>query len=174
MTAVPNYEHLLIDAHLLQPPPNRGRQLGSGGHSAVFESRFRNQEVAVKRIAARSADAGDEVAATVLCQTHPNVVRLLAITRFENELFLVMERAEGSAHGNTLMSNTKASLSEDARLRGADLVRLLAQVASALDDMHSRLRLHHGDVAVRNVLVRFDRQMAYLSDVGLDRTTAHC
>ena len=48
------------------------------------------------------------------------------------------------------------------------------KVASTLDDMHSRRRLHHGDVAVRNVLVRFDRQMAYLSDVGLDRTTAHC
>ena len=48
------------------------------------------------------------------------------------------------------------------------------KVASTLDDMHSRVRLHHGDVAVRNVLVRFDRQMAYLSDVDLDRTTAHC
>jgi serine/threonine protein kinase len=140
-------------------------RLGKGGMGAVYKATRREtgQVVAVKilkpELAENSVLVGRFVqefrAAARL--DHPNIVRALDAGIDGAFAYLVMEFVEGRCLGRMLVRGNK--------LPEAAAIRLIAQVAQALDYAH-RNRVIHRDVKPDNVMVRPDG-LAKLADFGL-------
>ncbi len=140
---------------------------GSGGMGIVYRATqiALGRPVALKLIAAHYA--GDrafrdrfkrewETAASI---DHPNVIPVYEAGEAEEHLFLAMRFVEGIDLANLI-----------ARQPGLDparVVRLFAQVASALDAAHAR-ELIHRDVKPANVLIAAGDHV-YLTDFGLTK-----
>jgi predicted Ser/Thr protein kinase len=92
---------------------------------------------------------------------HPGVVTVHEAGESEHGLFLAMRLVPGT---------TLAALLRDGSLDAEHALRLLRQVADALDAAHA-IGLVHRDVKPRNVLVGEDGR-AYLADFGLTRMGA--
>jgi tRNA A-37 threonylcarbamoyl transferase component Bud32 len=90
---------------------------------------------------------------------HPHVVTVHEAGESEHGLFLAMRLVRGSS---------LAALLQEGSLDAARALKLLRQVAEALDAAHAA-GLVHRDVKPRNVLVDADDR-AYLADFGLTRT----
>jgi serine/threonine-protein kinase len=94
---------------------------------------------------------------------HPSVVRTIASGETEGHLYLAMEYVEGS--------DLREILRREAPLELARALRLVAQVADALDAAH-RLGLVHRDVKPGNILVTVrdgEEERALVCDFGLAR-----
>ena len=140
--------------------------LGRGGMGVVYRARdlALDRDVALKLLAPHLAEdvsfrerflTESRVAASL---EHPNVVPIHDAGEIDGQLYIVMRLVEGS--------DLKVVL-QDGPLEPAGAVRILEQVASALDAAHAR-GLVHRDVKPSNVLLD-EREHAYLADFGLSR-----
>ncbi|HZQ64868.1 MAG TPA: ABC transporter substrate-binding protein [Gaiellaceae bacterium] len=140
--------------------------MGRGGMGVVYRAHdlALDRDVALKLLAPHLADdvsfrerflKESRVAASL---EHPNVVPIHDAGEIDGQLYIVMRLVEGS--------DLKAVLREGP-LEPARAVRVLEQVAGALDAAHAR-GLVHRDVKPSNVLLD-EREHAYLADFGLSR-----
>ena len=142
--------------------------LGEGGMGTVYRATQLSLErvVALKVLTVElSSDAGfrERFRREVLQQAaldHPHIVTVYEAGEADERLFLAMRMVEGP----TLKDLIQARQLDDRRA-----LRLLTQVAEALDAAHAR-GLIHRDVKPHNVLVGAGDH-AYLADFGL--TKAH-
>jgi serine/threonine-protein kinase len=93
---------------------------------------------------------------------HPNVIPIYAAGEADGVLFIAMRYVEGD--------DLRTVLREQGTLPSGRAVKLIAQVASALDAAHAR-GLVHRDVKPGNVLVTADDHV-YLTDFGLSKRLA--
>ena len=140
--------------------------IGRGGMGVVYRARdlALDRDVALKLLAPHLADdvsfrerflTESRVAASL---EHPNVVPIHDAGEIDGQLYIVMRLVEGS--------DLKAILREGP-LEPARAVRVLEQVAGALDAAHAR-GLVHRDVKPSNVLLD-EGGHVYLADFGLSR-----
>ncbi|HXU00661.1 MAG TPA: protein kinase, partial [Polyangia bacterium] len=140
--------------------------LGRGGMGVVYRAHdlALDRDVALKLLAPHLADdvsfrerflTESRVAASL---EHPNVVPIHDAGEIDGQLYIVMRLVEGS--------DLKAVLREGP-LEPARAVRIVEQIAAALDAAHAR-GLVHRDVKPSNVLLD-QREHAYLADFGLTR-----
>lgn len=141
-------------------------EIGRGGMAVVHRARDNRhgRDVAVKvmlpRMAA-SVDAGRfarEIDTAARLQ-HPHIVPVFDSGRSGDDLFFVMPLIEGE----TLRSR----LTREGRLAVAESVRIVGEVADALDYAHSQGVVHR-DVKPENILL--SRGHALLADFGIART----
>jgi len=142
-----------------------GRTLGRGGFGTVYRAwqEAVKREVAVKVIRPELADDPSFVrrfereAQTIARLEHPHVVPLYDYWREPGGVYLVMRLMRGG------------SLATRPDLGHAELVRILREVADAVDSAH-RKGVIHRDLKPSNVLLDEDGR-AYLADFGLARDT---
>ncbi len=139
--------------------------LGAGGMGEVYRARDTRlgREVAVK-VLPLHLSSNDEIRArfereakTVSSLNHPNICTLFDVGREGDTDYLVMELIEG---------DTLAERLRKGPLAGADLLRIGAQIADALDRAH-RAGVIHRDLKPGNVMLT--RSGAKLMDFGLAR-----
>ena len=141
--------------------------IGRGGMGVVYRATDLSLErpVALKLIAPELAEDArfrerflkePRLAASL---DHPNVIPIYEAGELDGQLYLAMRFVEGS--------DLKKILQRDGRLAPEATLRVLAQVASALDAAHRR-GLVHRDVKPANVLVDEDMH-AYLTDFGITK-----
>ncbi len=141
--------------------------LGAGGMGEVYRARDTRlgREVAVKVLPQHlSGDAEvrarfEREARTVSSLNHPHICTLYDVGREGNTDFLVMELVEGE---------TLAARLAKGSLPTADVLRLGAQIADALDRAH-RAGVTHRDLKPGNVMLT--KSGAKLMDFGLARAT---
>ena len=142
-------------------------EAGRGGMGIVYRATqvALGRPVALKLIAANFA--GDrsfrerfkrewETAASI---DHPNVIPVYEAGEAEEHLFIAMRYVEGLDLANLL--------AREPELAPERAVRIIAQVASALDAAHAR-DLVHRDVKPANVLIGAEEHV-YLTDFGLTK-----
>lgn len=88
---------------------------------------------------------------------HPNIVKALDYGREGNTRYLVMEFVDGESLGQ--------KIERDGKMTEADSVRIISQVAQALQTAHKQGIIHR-DVKPDNILITHDGQ-AKLTDLGL-------
>ncbi|HEV7769272.1 MAG TPA: serine/threonine-protein kinase, partial [Solirubrobacterales bacterium] len=149
------------------------RRLGRGGMGVLYLALEPGLErrVALKLIAPEAA-ADDvftrrfaeesRIAASI---EHPNVVPIYAAGEEKGVPFIAMRYVSGSDLGRRL--------AREGRLKPADAVTLIAQVADGLDAIHAA-GLVHRDVKPANVLLGGGegREHAYITDFGVARNVA--
>jgi hypothetical protein len=144
--------------------------LGTGAMGTVYlaEAAESGDLVAVKIIAAgpsqdrRFRERFERECELAASLHHPNVVTTIASGGTEGHLYLAMDYVEGS--------DLREILRREAPLEPARALRLVAQVADALDAAHE-LGLVHRDVKPGNILVteRDGQERALVCDFGLAR-----
>jgi serine/threonine-protein kinase len=149
------------------------RQLGMGGMGEVYlveHPRLPRHE-AIK-ILRRDVSADDEYrerfereADTVARLYHPNIVGIHDRGEFEGQLWISMDLVDGTDAGQLLQDRYRHGMPPD------DVVRLVGEVAGALDYAHQQLLLHR-DVKPANILLTdldSRRPRALLADFGIAR-----
>ena len=144
--------------------------LGAGAMGEVYlaETVESGDSVAMKIIAAgpshdtRFRERFERECALVASLQHPNVVTTLASGETGGHLYLAMDYVEGA--------DLREILRREAPLETSRTLRLVAQVADALDAAHE-LGLVHRDVKPGNILVteRDGEERALVCDFGLAR-----
>jgi serine/threonine-protein kinase len=143
--------------------------LGAGAMGTVYLAEtVASDPVAIKVIAAgpshdtRFRERFKRECALAASLRHPNVVTTIASGETEGHLYLAMEYVDGS--------DLREILHREAPLEPGRVLRLVAQVADALDAAHA-LGLVHRDVKPGNILVteRDGEERALVCDFGLAR-----
>jgi serine/threonine-protein kinase len=143
------------------------RLLGHGGMGSVYLARdlALDREVAIKVV--KTASSAPEVhdrlrreARTAAKLSHPNIVPLHAFGEVEGMPYFVM----GYVRGESLA----AKLRREGALPEDEALRILADVADALDHAH-RQGVVHRDVKPDNVLLDDESGRALLTDFGVAR-----
>lgn len=142
-------------------------ELGHGGFATVYRATHTTlgNEIALKVLAPTLA--GDknarqrfiQEAQTASALEHPHIVRILDLDEDSEQVFIAMEYLPGGDLNHYIQSH--GSLSQK------DILRLLKQVAEALDYAHSKGVLHR-DVKPGNILLGQEGS-ARLCDFGLVR-----
>ena len=143
--------------------------LGAGGMAEVYRAldQTLEREVAVKVLPAAFATDADSVrrfreeAKQVAALQHPHIVPIYAFGEERGSFYHVMPLLHGSLRDR---------LRTDGRLPPEEAVRLVRQVASALEAAHA-LGLVHRDVKPENILLDADGN-ALLTDFGIARELA--
>ena len=141
------------------------RLLGRGGMGAVYLARdlTLDREVAVKVIrtpshAQETYDRFRREARTAARLSHPNIVPLHSFGEVEGMPYFVM----GYVRGESLA----ARLQRDGRMNEDAGLRVLAEIADALDHAH-RQGVVHRDIKPENVLIEDESGRALLTDFGV-------
>jgi len=141
--------------------------VGRGGMGVVYRATDLSLErpVALKLIAPELAD-DDRFRGRFLKESrlaasldHPNVIPIYDAGERDGQLYLAMRYVEGS--------DLKTMLARERKLAPERALRVLAQIAGALDAAHRR-GLVHRDVKPANVLLDEDEH-AYLTDFGISK-----
>lgn len=141
------------------------RLLGRGGMGAVYLARdlALDREVAIKVV--RGASNSQEIydrfrreAKTAARLSHPNIVPLLTFGEVEGMPYFVM----GYVRGESLA----VRLGRDGRMPEEEGLRVLAEVADALDHAH-RQGVVHRDIKPDNVMIEDESGRAMLTDFGV-------
>src|SRR5919108_3663885 len=143
--------------------------LGSGGTSVVYRAEHvrLGRPAALKLLAPGLGEADfserflreSQLAASL---DHPNIVPIYDAGEEDGLLYIAMACIEGS--------DLKTLLAREGRLPVRRALRIVGQIASALDAAHAR-GLVHRDVKPANILVGPDDR-AYLSDFGVVKELA--
>eukprot|EP01119_Soliformovum_irregulare_P011028 TRINITY_DN2733_c0_g2_i1.p1 TRINITY_DN2733_c0_g2~~TRINITY_DN2733_c0_g2_i1.p1 ORF type:complete len:811 (+),score=148.20 TRINITY_DN2733_c0_g2_i1:68-2434(+) len=141
-------------------------KIGAGGFGVVYRARWREMDVAVKRLLNEDHMQAEDiinfkVEAQVLknLKSHPNVVLFLGIMSAPNPLSIVMEYCDGGSLWNAV---------ERAPLPFKTMAKLLHQVALGMLHLHSE-NVVHRDLAARNILLQHGMEVAKVCDFGLSR-----
>ncbi len=125
--------------------------IGVGAFGRVYSSIWRNKEVAVKVARIDSADDPDNVrncmeseAGIFSLVSHPNIVALLAVSREEPNMCLVMEYARGGALSKVLATHKN--------LPPSCVLDWAQQIARGLNHLHSEalMQIIHRDLKSSN------------------------
>lgn len=145
------------------------RMLGRGGMGSVYLARdlTLDREVAIKVVNTASGsremyDRFRREAKTAAKLSHPNIVPLHAFGDVEGMPYFVM----GYVRGESLA----ARLAREGRVPEDDALRILSELAQALDHAH-RLGVVHRDVKPDNVLLDDETGRALLTDFGVAKAT---
>lgn len=138
--------------------------LGRGGMATVYRARQASmgREVAIKVILPAQEDPGDlarrfaREVRIVASLSHPHIIKVFDYGEQGDLLYLVMELLKG---GNLANMMREGPLPQDT------IVRILEQIASALDYAHS-LDIIHRDLKPQNVLLDAHTNV-HLTDFGL-------
>jgi eukaryotic-like serine/threonine-protein kinase len=142
------------------------KELGRGGMGAVYSA---NDELLQRKVAIKllKEQSGEEVGKRLRLEAqiaarllHDYVVRIYDFGQAEGSYFLVMEEVQGSSY-----------LKRWRKLALVERLRILAQVAEALDYAHHQGVIHR-DVKPANVLVTTS-DVPKLSDFGLSMIGEH-
>jgi tetratricopeptide (TPR) repeat protein/predicted Ser/Thr protein kinase len=141
-------------------------ELGRGGMGRVYKAHDRELDelVAIKTLlgsgAEDAADAERLLREAQLCRkiTHPNVVRVFDLGRFEGGIFITMELLEGERL-DTLIS--REALLPLARVKG-----ILEEIAAGLEEAHA-LGIVHRDLKPGNIILTSSRLK--ILDFGIAR-----
>ena len=141
-------------------------ELGQGGMGVVYKcfDKIGCVDVAVKGLppeVSHNADEMDEIRDNfqLVCELrHPNIAGIRTLEKDENgDFYLVMDLARGMNLGKWMRKNNEADFAEK--------IKILRQIASALDYAHER-RVMHRDVKPENVMIDADGHVSVL-DFGL-------
>lgn len=144
-----------------------GRLLGRGGMGAVYWGREKalEREVAIKVLPPGTTEMSPDSrerfrreARTAAQLTHSNIVPLYTFGETDGLAFFVM----GFVHGESLA----ARMRREGRLPFPDVIRILGQLADALDYAH-RKGVVHRDVKPDNVMLDEGSDRAMLTDFGI-------
>ncbi|HEV8411902.1 MAG TPA: bifunctional serine/threonine-protein kinase/formylglycine-generating enzyme family protein, partial [Gemmatimonadaceae bacterium] len=145
------------------------RTLGEGGFAVVFLVR----DLALKRKLAVKVLSPDMItsksvlerfrleAETVAQLSHPNIVPLHFIGQQDDLLYLAMQCVDGGSIGDRLK--------RDGMLAVDDAVRVMREVASALEHAHRR-GVTHRDIKPANVLIDAESGRSLVTDFGIARS----
>jgi len=144
------------------------QELGRGQFGKVYKAVAPGGvDVAIKVIqrAADGNEARKERGALQLVKNlrHPHLLPVLAYWEKDNNLYIVMELADGTL-GDRLKSATPGHKTP---MEKAKLVKFIGEAGTALDFLHSKNLLHR-DIKPANILLVND--FAKLADFGLART----
>ena len=148
-----------------------GRLLGRGGMGAVYLAREKALEraVAIKVLPpdlaadAESRERFRREARTAARLTHPNIVPLYTFGEAEGMLYFVMGYVRGESLGDRMR--------REGRMAEADVRRILAELADALDYAH-RQGVIHRDIKPDNVLLDDESGRPMLTDFGVAKARA--
>jgi serine/threonine protein kinase len=140
-------------------------KVGEGGMSTVYKGRHRvtgeivalkllSQDVASKPVLVKRFEQEFQTASRL---DHPNIVRSLDFGRSALGPYLVMEFVDGMSLGERI--------EQQGRLQEAEAVRLITQIAEALQYAHGEGIIHR-DIKPDNILLDKHGQ-AMLTDLGL-------
>jgi serine/threonine-protein kinase len=149
------------------------RQLGTGGMGEVYLAEHprlpRDEAIKILR---RDVSADGEYrerfereADMVARLFHPNIVGIHDRGEFDGQLWISMDFVDGTDAGQLLQDRYRHGMPPD------DVVRLVGEVAGALDYAHQKLLLHR-DVKPANILLTdldSRRPRALLADFGIAR-----
>ncbi|XP_078603210.1 uncharacterized protein LOC144877180 [Branchiostoma floridae x Branchiostoma japonicum] len=156
-----------------------GDLIGQGAFSFIREGRLRTSNADVTVVAVKSVRSKDRLcyrafyrdAAMLVAldengkehnpDGHPNIIKLLGVITRSTPKCILLEYA---ANGDLLQLLKQQNRNNVGRLQGRFLCYAI-HISSALKELR-RLRITHGDVAARNVLISGD-DVAKLSDFGL-------
>ncbi len=152
----------------LEPQYRLERELGRGGMGVVFlaTDTTLDRRVAIKVVHPELAAHASIVrrflaeARTIARLRHPNIVAVHAAGTAQGLLYYVMDEVEGES--------LRQRLSREGRLPLADVTRILADLAAALDAA-GRAGVVHRDVKPENVLIESASGRALLADFGIAR-----
>ncbi|XP_078603209.1 uncharacterized protein LOC144877179 [Branchiostoma floridae x Branchiostoma japonicum] len=157
----------------------QGDLIGQGAFSFIREGRLRTANADVTVVAVKSVRSEDRLcyrafyrdAAMLVtldnnCKEHnpdghPNIIKLFGVITRSRPRCILLEYA---AKGDLLQLLKQQTKNNVARLLGSFL-RYAVHISRALKELR-RLRIAHGDVAARNILISGD-DVAKLSDFGL-------
>src|SRR5438094_1950312 len=120
------------------------------------------REVAIKILADHIANDPEwkarflREARTIAQLNHPNIATIYAIEQEGDKIFIVMELLEGESLTNILGRGA---------MEPRDAVRIMRQVAEALDEAHTK-GIVHRDIKPDNVIVS-SRRIAKVLDFGI-------
>ena len=126
-------------------------ELGRGGMGRVYKARdlVLGEIVAIKTLLALDGDIGEEsrlLREVQICRriSHPNVVRVYDVGRFQDGLFVTMEHIEGV--------NLETLIEQESPLPFARVRSILSEIASGLQEAHAQ-GIVHRDLKPANVMV---------------------
>jgi serine/threonine-protein kinase len=139
-------------------------KLGAGGMATVYRARQISieRDVAIKIIKGDLADSQDFVqrfereAKTIAALDHPHILKLFDYGQSGDLLYLVMEIKTGGSLDQVLRQKPLSS---------GQLVKIVFQIASALDHAHKR-GIVHRDLKPQNILLD-ENGNAFLTDFGI-------
>lgn len=141
------------------------RKVGEGGMGAVYQAKdtLTNETVALKVLPRSKAKDNtfrsrfESEARAAFEVDHPNIIKGLDVDQADGYHFLVMEYIDGK--------DIYVLLEQKGRFPEHEALRILEQIASALNHIHEE-RLVHRDIKPENILVTEDG-FAKLTDMGL-------
>jgi Protein kinase domain len=159
------------------------RRLGIGGMAEVFVAwqiglAGFERRVALKRPLPDLLEDPESIAmfleeAQLAAQlSHPNIVQIFEVDRYQGQYYIAMEYVEGTSLRTLLRTAATAGLRVPARIAAAILDALLAALAHAhvaLDSRGRPLGIVHRDVTPSNILIA-DTGVVKLVDFGVARS----
>ena len=139
--------------------------LGAGGMGEVWRAQDTRlqREVAIKILADPIANDPEwkarflREARTIAQLNHPNIATIYAIEQEGDKVFIAMELVEGESLGSILSRGP---------MELHDAVRIIRQVADALEDAHFK-GIVHRDIKPDNVIVTRAKRIAKVLDFGI-------
>lgn len=139
--------------------------LGAGGMGEVWRAQDTRlqREVAIKILAEAIANDPEwkarflREARTIAQLNHPNIATIYAIEQEGDKVFIAMELVEGESLGSILSRGS---------MEVRDVVRIIRQVADALEDAHFK-GIVHRDIKPDNVIVTRAKRVAKVLDFGI-------
>ena len=164
----PTIEPFAALQEALAPQYRLERELGRGGMGVVFRATDTtlDRPVAIKVVHPELAAHASIVrrflaeARTIARLRHPSIVAVHTAGTAQGLLYYVMDEVEGES--------LRSRLDREGKLPVADVTRIVADLASALD-ASGRAGVVHRDVKPENVLLERGTGRALLADFGIAR-----
>jgi serine/threonine protein kinase len=149
----------------------KGKQLGSGSFGTVYLATHSTsgEQVVLKEVNLRGLNAKDVKSSMAEVEVlkrlkHPNVIAYVDSYKETGQLCIVMEYASGGDLGSLIRKKAK----EKARLPEPQVLKILAQLMSALAYCHSEMHLLHRDIKPENIFLTAGGDVK-LGDFGISR-----